>query len=277
MESFYTYGNFFRILAALGILCYLVPHLVLKSDSTLQKLLTLTAIALTVLLALIPVTPHGGARRIMTLCSWLLVPPSAAWFVRLIKGLGKPDLRHHTAWIIDTLRESVLVFDRRFNLQENSGVRAGLSAEESSAFIEELTALIKSIPATETAVDGLFRQGERIYRYRFQRVSQGYLLTLLDLTEEQLLLDEIMEKNRLLQGQHTLLESAEAVEIQNRREKYRHDLSSRILGLVREKLLALQELMQNPEEITPVLRCAEETMADIRLAVGQLARGGHEK
>lgn len=281
MESFYTYGNFFRILAALGLLIYLVPHLVLKSDTVLKKILTLTAIALAVFLALIPVTPGVEVRRIMTIFSWFMVPGAAAWLFFFLRGLGKPDLRHYQAWIIDTLRESVLIFDHNFNLQESSGIQKQQSPEESAEFMAELTNLIKSgqaspEPSDREPAEGLFRQGERTYRYRLQPVSQGYLLTLLDLTEEQLLVDELMEKNRLLQRQHTLLESAEAVDLQARRERYRKDLSSRILGLVREKLLGLQEQMNHPEDLTQVLRSAEDAMVDIRLAVGQLARGGEE-
>jgi len=281
MESFYTYGNFFRTLAALGLLIYLVPHLVLKSDSILHKLLTLSVMALAILQALLPVTPGIEARRIMTVFSWLLVPGGAAWLFFFLRGLKKPDLRHYQAWIIDTLRESVLIFDQTFILQESSGIQKQHSPEESEEFMEELTALIKSGQASPESsgrdpAEGLFRQGERIYRYRLQPVSQGYLLTLLDLTEEQLLVDELMEKNRLLQRQHTLLESAEAVDLQTRRERYRKDLSSRILSLVREKLLNLQEQMKHPEDFTLVLHSAEEAMADIRLAVSQLARGGEE-
>jgi hypothetical protein len=277
MESFYTFANFFRILTALGLLFYLVPHLVLKSDSPIQKILTLTVIALTVFMALIPVTPREETRLIMTITSWILAPGAAAWLIFFIRGTGKPDLRQYQAWIIDTLRESVLIFDQQFNLQESSGLQKELSPEKAAEFIDEITALIKPGPGSETPAEGFFRFGERTYRYRFQPVNRGFLLTILDLTEEQLLLDELLEKNQLLQRQHTLLETADTVDLQIRREKYRQNLSSRIIELVRENLLKLQDLMNHPEDITPVLRCAEEAMADIRLAVGQLARGGNEK
>ena len=192
MESFYTFANFFRILAALGLLFYLVPYLVLKCDSPIQKLLTLAAIALTVFLALLPVTPREETRRILSVISWVLTPGAAAWLIIFVRGTGRPDLRQYQAWIIDTLRESVLIFDQHFTLQESSGLQKTLPPEESAEFIDEITTLIKPGLSTEAPAEGFFRFGERTYRYRFQPVNRGFLLTLLDLTEEQLLLDDLL-------------------------------------------------------------------------------------
>lgn len=269
MESFYTYSNFFRLLGALGALCFLVPRLVLKADSLHEKLFHASAICLVVIQALAPIVPYPEIQRIMPVFLWLSVPGTAAWILLFIRRKDNPDLRHHQAWIIDTLRESVLIFDSRFNLIERSGIRDNLDSCGYAGLVKELKSRIKGESVSETPSESLFHCGDRIYRYRFQPVSGGYLLTLLDMTEEQKLVDELMDKNRLLQRRHTLLASSETGELETRREKYRLDISSRILEMVREKLQEIEILLRETGEIEPALKCAGEAMTDIRRAVSR--------
>ncbi|MBN2657665.1 MAG: hypothetical protein JXR86_11445 [Spirochaetales bacterium] len=272
MESFYSYSNFLRILVALGALCFLVPRLVLKASSHHERLLYVSVITLIVIQALAPIVPYPEIRRISPVFLWLSIPCSAALILSLIGGTERPVLLRHQDRIIDTLRESVLVFDRQFNLIEQSGILSGLESGQLAGLVKEMKTHIDSAPFSETPSEGLFLSGNKTYRYRFQPVSRGHLLTLLDMTEEQKLLDEVMEKNRLLQRRYALLESSETLELQTRREKYRVELSSRILEMVRIKLREIESLLTETVEIETVLKCTGEAMTEIRREVSRLAR-----
>lgn len=270
MESYYTWGNYFRILGAVLILLVLVPAVFMVISTGRRRILSLPAVLLVVCAALFPVTPFPGLRSTLERVSIVLLPFALLWLVLFIRDLRRPDMRNYQGWIIDTLRESVLVFDSNLRLQGSSGPVAGLPEELSSALLDELCGMLRS----DGSGEGMLRFRGRIYRGRYRPVEGGWLLTLHDLTEEQRLLDELVEKNRLLDRQRTLLKTTEGIDLSIRREEYRRDITTRIQDLVREKLELLLELVQGPAETGPVLACAEEAMADIRAAVGQLASKG---
>ncbi len=270
MESYYTWGNYFRILAAVLMLLVLVPVIYMAISRGWRRLLSFPAILLIAAEAIIPITPFPALRRILENLTPFLVPFALLWLVFFIWKLRRPDMRNYQGWIIDNLRESVLVFDRNLRLQGSSGPVAGLPEESSSALLEELRTMLRSGGSGE----GMLRFRGRIYRGRYRPVEGGWLLTLHDLTEEQQLLDELLEKNRLLERQRTLLKTTEGIDLSVRREEYRRDITTRIQDLVREKLETLLELTGGSAETDSVLACAEEAMADIRAAVGQLASKG---
>jgi|GEM_PF-2735686 len=267
MESYYTWGNCIRILAAIIMLLVLVPSVYLEISRGWRRLLSVPVMLLIVAVALFPITPYPALRRILEGLSFFLVPFALLWLALFIRNVRRPDLRNYQSWIIDNLRESVLVFDSQFRLQRSSGPFASLPEEISSGLIEELRGLLRS----EDSGEGTLRFQERIYRSRYCPVEGGWLLTLHDLTEEQKLLDELEEQNRLLERQKTLLVSSEGIELSVRREEYQRNISTRIQNIVREKLETLLELIRAPAETDAVLACAEEAMADIRNAVEQLA------
>ncbi len=270
MESYYTWENYFLVFTAVILLLILVPVIYIQISSGWRRLLSFPAILLIVVTALIPITPFPVLRRVLESLTPFLVPFALLWLALFVLKVRRPDMRNYHGWIIDNLRESVLVFDSRLCLQGSSGPVAGLQEDLSSALLEELRCMLRS----DLSGEGMLRFHGRIYRSRYRPVEGGWLLTLHDLTEEQQLLDELMEKNRVLEGQRNLLKATEGIDLSVRRERYRRNITTRIQDVVREKLEMLLELIRGPAEADPVLACAEEAMADIRAAAGQLVSKG---
>jgi hypothetical protein len=267
MDTFYTYGHFFRILFSAGALFFLVPHMVLEGEWK-EKAVTALLTLLILFYALEGVTPFPSLRQFFRLPGRLLLPAAFLWIFIFLKGFGKPRLSHYQAWIIDTLRESVLVFDKSLSFQGSNRPVTDLPSEKATELLEKIRTIVAEGPP-----EGLVRYGAKIYRYRFSSVPYGYLLTLLDFTEEQQLLDALTEKNRRLQLRRNLLESSKELDLRFRREEYRRNISTHILHLVGDALQDLLNLVDHSKEIDPVISAAEEAMADIRLAVSQLASG----
>lgn len=272
MESYYTWENYFRILAAVALLVLLVPAIFIGLSAGWKRVLSIPAILLIVSTALIPLTPFPVFRQVLVSLRPFLIPFALLWPALLIWKLRKPDMRNYQDWIIDTLRESVLVFDSRLCLQGSRGSVAGISEDLFAALLEELRGMLR----TDTSGEGMLRFRGRIYRCRYRPVEGGRLMTLHDLTEEQQLLDELMEKNRLLERRKALLNSTEDIDLSVQQEEYRRDITTRIQNLVRQKLKNLLDLIRGPAETDAVLARAEETMADIRTAVGQFVAKGEK-
>ncbi len=272
MESYYTWENYFGILAAVVMLLLLVPAIFVGLSAGWKRMLSVPAILLIVSTALIPVTPFPVLRQVLVSLRPFLIPLALLWPALLIWKLRRPDMRNYQDWIIDTLRESVLVFDSRLCLQGSRGPVEGLSEVLFAALLEELRGMLRS----DASGEGMLRFQDRIYRCRYRQVEGGRLLTLHDLTEEQQLLDELVEKNRLLERRRALLNSTEGIDLSVQQEQYRRDITTRIQDLVREKMKNLLDLIRGPAETDAVLARAEEAMADIRAAVSQLVAKGEK-
>lgn len=280
MISFYTWSNLLRISAAVVLLMFLVPAVFIVHNSWRKRIPALPCMLIIIIQGLVPLTPFPFVKSLMQTGALLLLPSGLIWLLFLIHDIRKPDMHSYHAWIIDSLREAVLVFDSRLNLQGSTGIIANLKQDFSSVFIEKLRKILKSDREAQDPAaprnEKILRFQERVYRCRYRPVEDGWLFTLLDFTEEQLLLDELIDKNRILEQQSSFLKATEEVELSIRLERYRQKVSSRIQNLLRKKLHHLLSLINGSDDLDPVLACAEDAMTEIRCAVGQLASEGEK-
>ncbi|MBN2049933.1 MAG: hypothetical protein JW760_05760 [Spirochaetales bacterium] len=272
METFYTYRVFFHILAGIVFLSLCIP-LAMADRGKGKTFLNLGIFFFGSLFILSVVTPFQGWSDLF----WdMIFPFFILLLIRIVLfllSLRRPSLRSYQSWILESLRETVLIFNADLSLQGGGGPLTGLSPEASTELMERLRTLLRESrgdsPDDETPFEGTLWCEDRAYRYRFHPVRQGYLLTLLDVTSTQRLLNEVVEKNRLLERRKKILEVAKGQEVSLRRHRFRERVTAVIMDLVKDKMEILRGMLETSEDLEPVLTCAQEALKDIRLAVAQ--------
>lgn len=265
MDTFYTNTNFIRIAVSTVLLLVTIPHIALGGH---KKGISGIFSTLIILNALLPLLPYNFDRNLTRLFSLFLLPPTLVWIVYIITDYRRPNLSQYRNWIIDTLRESVLIYDDTFRLQGYRGSIANLSESESQSMLNVLRAIVEEKHTQKK--EGYLPFQEQVYRYRIRPVHKGYLITLLDFTEEQRLLDELMNKNTILEQKRSLLENMETLNVKAYREQFRQQVAIHIQGIVHESLSKLRNMIAVNTDITSLLSCAEDALAEIRHAVRKL-------
>ena len=268
MTSYYTIDTFLRVFLSLSLLVLLVPSLLLWNGGR-KRLISGVPILLLLLQALSVVTPWPPLREVLHYGMLFLIPPSIFWFFVFLRDPGRTGFEQYHSWIIDSLRESVLVFDTDLNFHGSNDSAA------SPDKIETMRDILLADHTDSSSGEGTVRVKDSIIRYRFRKIHEGYLFLIADFTEEQALLDELKEKNRILRWRQIQLHSAEELDIPSKRElTLRAGISKQILIMVREKLKQLRLLITSGEPSDRILIGAEETLSDIRMAVRHIADKG---
>ena len=196
--------------------------------------------------------------------------------------------KNQQSWIIRSLRESIMILDRNRNIISGGGeifpshlVTPGCSLSaliERSEGRENNLQPLRECLGGEGPERGTIKYGTGTYSFRFSPLEgeRGYLLTLLDITEEQNLLAELRDKHRMLTNRRTILQSEESgnVTLLRKEEEIRERISHEIQNLVEEELTLLRSRLEEQDlsagNIRKLQEYAENSMAHIREAVNEV-------
>jgi hypothetical protein len=198
----------------------------------------------------------------------------------------------HRNWIVRTLRESVMLFDNQRRIISGGEDIFPLPLIRPGKNLTELFLLtgqekgdldeLKELYNRGGEGRGMIRLEERHYSFRLIRLERdkGFLLTLLDTTEEQALVSRLSEQNRILRNRQTILQSGRENNPTWKREE--NEIRTRISGSIQEmverQLTRLRADLKihdiSAENLNRLLARATESMAAIRKSVSEL-RGDH--
>ncbi len=291
MEYSYTFANFFHILLCTAGLAVIIPLCILAPLSThnprLRRIALAAAVTGTTALALHTVCPWVFFREMLFPFQLLFIPSGLYLAYTLSRSYRNRKIEDYSSWIIDTLREKIIIFDK--DMRTISCGKTGLPAQwfpygsrpelpetDSDTDFSLLAALMKK-PVKSS---GSFSWRGTDLSYRLIPIEKGYLLILLDISEETTLLKELRMKNIQLENSRRSIEQLEEKRLKEEQEQYRNRVSSRINRTVSENLVALLADIEtvaasgnNPEKdkIHTMLKHAEESMSSIRSMVRRLA------
>lgn len=268
MESFYSFDNFFRLIASLAILVLLIPS-ALKLPRNL-RILSAAVAAVPVLGVLIPITPFPKLAEGFTFLFILLLPLLPLWLFFVVRYRRHPRIAAYKEPIFETLRDSVFIFDTSLRLLGQGGLQAESLKIDKDRFLNHLKGFIAQDPPRKRYREKELRFDGRVLQCRYQRLRRGYLMTVKDITERQELIDNLVVTNQSLEKRQAILKATESIEPAERRERIRREISGRIMALVREKLDVLQRMAALPARPEELVKEAEETLDEIRTAVDQL-------
>lgn len=271
MDTFYTLENFLRVSLSASLLLILIPHSIIGTRARLMSMLLSIVLVIN---ALVPLVPRNFDRTACTVLSVILIGPLLYWTLFIVNDFKRPNLERYQNWIIDTLRESVLIFDDKLRLQGYRGNIADLSEVASRFLVSEMRNIV--IQNTRNLTEGFIKYEALVYRYRIRSVQKGYLVTLLDFSEEQQLLDEVMAKNRILEQRRSLLMNRDSLSLIAYKEKYKQNVTIHIQHIVKKNLNRLRTMIAEKKDPETLLYSAEEALSGIRYAVGRLV-GNEEK
>ena len=291
MEYFYTFGTFFHILGCSLLLGTLIPVSLLAPCGSCSTPLRWAALGITIAgiisLALKPVTPWLYMQKILHVFQLLTVPAGIVLAFSLVLSYRNKTIGDYSSWIVDTLRETVIIFDQDMRviscgkpLLPDSwfppGEKPGLPEIENS---DSISRLRNSLELREAASGTLTYGNSRTY-YRFTPMRLGYLLTFLDVSGETILLEELAEKNIQLENRSRSIQAMEETQLTTAKEQYRGTLFTQIHTAVRRNFIRLLAEIEKitagttspgNAEIKQTLKHAEESMTAIRSMVRQLA------
>jgi len=216
---------------------------------------------------------------LLILLTGILVPAGITLTARTDRKFGV-----YRSWIIDTLRETIIVFDPELRVISSGremfppgSIRTGRPIRFPEEGKEDRLKDLQETLKGKSGGQGAMRYAGRIYHYRFRPLNnrKGFILTLLDITQEQLLIDELQNKNRLLTSRRTILQAGEDLQLNRERERMRQQITREIQNLVQRKLSALQGCLTGTSgirrDLKEIIGTAEESMTEIRRAVSELS------
>ncbi len=291
MEYSYTFVNFFYILFCTAGLIVIIPLCILAPLSSYSSRVRWVALSTSIIgitaLALYPVCPWPDLRKILIPFQILLLPSGGFLIFTLTHSYRNRKIEDYSSWIIDTLREKIVIFDKEMCTisRGNTGLPAGWFPYGSFPQLPEtindkdLSSFAGILNKPEKS-SGTFMWNGTDLSYRLIPIEMGYLLVLLDISEETALVKELNRKNIQLENRRRSIQQMEGTRLEAEKEQYRSSLSSRINNSVRDNLITLLGDIEavsgsgqppETEKIRTMLKHAEESMASIRSMVRRLA------
>ncbi|MBN2627018.1 MAG: hypothetical protein JXA95_10165 [Spirochaetales bacterium] len=200
----------------------------------------------------------------------------------------------HQNWIVKTLRESVMLFDSQRRIISGGQdifppplIRPGRNLTELFLLTDRDKGDLDELKELYNRGDegrGMIRLEERHYSFRFIRLERekGFLLTLLDTSEEQALVSRLSEQNRILHNRQTILQGGRENNLTIKREEneIRTRISGSIQKMVEKQLTRLRAELKtgdiSAENLNRLLAHATKSMTAIRKSVSEL-RGDHSE
>ena len=259
MESYYTWTNFYQILMATAVVTYGMYKIAMVQNTRFRLLTTLVVI-LTINWAMVPITPYSQWLRIMGPLQWLELPVLVLWLFTYWRINKKNDFSRYQDWIIDSLRESIIVLDSRGKVEWTN------SPVVQDVFLKTFQESIQN-----NIDQGLITHGQQTLRYQLHPLDQGYLGYLVDFTREQELILSLRNKNtqleQRLQFLNSLEKNLENQNLQQAQEDVKLDIQQSIQALVDSSLGDFRSALVETRDISELLVQAEKSLQSIRTGV----------
>jgi len=237
-----------------------------------------------VLLASLPlslIAPWARTAAALRIAAGLCVVPSliSGALVALLLARRRPEdlLQRYEGRLLDAIREGIVVFDsgsRVVSIGRDNPLPEVFSldhrpeppSDHPAAFLAELLAV-----PTEAA--GTLRLEARSFYWRFKPLpgGRGSLLTLLDTSREQELADSLALTGTALAARQRLLVSIEKLDGEAARAHILEHVSNEIDREVRGKLKRFLAYARRGQSLASCLRLAEDSLAEVRSLVNELA------
>jgi hypothetical protein len=185
--------------------------------------------------------------------------------------------------LLDAVRERVVIFDSEGRVvsfgRENPLPSVLVSDRRPEITSEHPCGFLVRLLAHPEESSGILRLDLRTFFWRFKPLSadRGSLLTLLDTTHEQELADSLARTGSALAARQRLLLSIENLDGRAAEARIREHISTEIDRDVRGKLGRFLSYAKDGVPIESCLSLAEESIAEVRTLVNELAPRGKSR
>lgn len=216
--------------------------------------------------------------RILARLSFAPALISGALVVRFSLQRRPEDLlKRHEGALLDTLREGVVIFDtdgRVLSFGRENPLPSVLAFDRRPRLeTDHPCAFLAALLDEPREASGTLRLETRSFFWRFKPLpgSRGALLTLLDTSDEQALADSLARTGAALAARQRLLLSIENLDSEAAASRIREHISTEIDREVRGKLHQFLSYATQGLSLSDCLSLAEESLADVRSLVNELA------
>lgn len=279
----YSYGIFFLVLACFAGVCAISME-TLRSfarNPPLYLFWFFSSNSFLLALLLAPLSRLPLPASIFRLASSITLVPSLLSTLMLLLFLYKKrsegSLHRYEGAIIDSLREIIVIFDSRGRVlsfgRENPLPDCLFFDRIPSIPNDHPFSFLNGLLAQPKEASGTLSQGNFTWFWRFKPLprDRGSLLTLLDSSREKELADSLVQTGGQLRKRQKLLLSLEALDADARLAHIRNHVSTEIDREVRSKLSSFLDHGHNVPSLEQTLALAEESLADVRQLVSELA------
>ncbi len=236
------------------------------------------------LLACLPlsvIAPWPRAASALRAVALLSIAPAiiSGALVLLLFIRRRPDdlVKRHEGLLLDSIRVGIVVFDAAGRIisigRENPLPEVFVLDHRPDPPADHPAAFLSALLAAPEEAAGTARLDSRSFYWRFKPLpgGRGSLLTLLDTSREQELADSLERAGAALAARQRLLVSIERLDSEAARARIVEHVSGEIDREVRVKLKRFLSYAARNRSLSDCLGLAEESLAEVRSLVNELA------
>ncbi|MBN2510895.1 MAG: hypothetical protein JXB03_11485 [Spirochaetales bacterium] len=283
MTYAYNYRSFIMVFSALVLLSAVIVKAVLSFTNRPRVYSVWGTSAAVFLLSwsLGAICPFDRTRTILRFLHVLSLFPLCYTTVILVFGARilrvSGRFRLYEKLIIDNLREHIVLFDshRRVVSLGRENILPGVFSINEIPYIQAGHEFqdLGSVITGHTAASGTLYSQEKVWQYRFYPLGRttGSLLTFLDITREQELIDELKQVSRSLSRKKRLLVSLQDMNTEKQIARLHEHIIKSIDAEVRKNMHHFLSLLEKGTSCKELIAAAEGSLREVRHLVTELS------